>query len=225
MAKKKRKGKKARSRQQHGRQKPSAARLGPRPEANDKPASGAQPDAMAKPDAGSSERGKRRARRRRSRYELKPPPRGAFIKGALLGFVAGIPLFAGLAYALTLLGLRGFSVSFEYAFTTVAALCSIPLILSAGGVGRLAARAAIAPERGGLTASVIAAARALAVAGVGITLIALIALGGFPQEPRAWALASGFGLVGGAALGALIGAWAATGGDSREEVGETTAPE
>jgi hypothetical protein len=173
-----------------------------------------RPSAPAARKAAARTPAKARPKRARSRYEERMPPRGAFLKGALLGCVIGIPLFAALTYGLTLLGMRAVPYSFEHVFFIVAALGGLPLILSAGGVGRLAARASIAPRRRPMLGGVVAAARALAVAGLGVVLIALTAVGGFPLSEREWALAAGAGVLGGLALGSLVGAWAASGGSA-----------
>jgi hypothetical protein len=171
-----------------------------------------RPPAPAARKAAARKPAKARTKRVRSRYEERQPPRGAFLKGALLGCVIGIPLFAALTYALTLVGMRAVPYSLEHVFFIVAALGGLPLILSAGGVGRLAARASISPRRRPMLGGVFAAARALAVAGLGVVLIALTAVGGFPLSQREWALAAGAGVLGGVVLGSLVGAWAASGG-------------
>ncbi len=161
--------------------------------------------------------------RRRRRREPGFPPRGAFLKGALIGATVGIPIFAALTYSLTLTGMRGFPVSFERVLFLVATFAGLPLVLTAGGVGRLAARAAIRASARRHAAGARAAGPALAVGGFGVLQIALIAVGGFPTTGWEWGITALFGTAGGVLLGVPIGAWVATGAP-RQPGGVNAAP-
>jgi hypothetical protein len=89
------------------------------------------------------------------------------------------------------------SIRMATLFTGVAAA------LTAGGIGRLAAQASTMPR--GRREAVIRAARAQAVAGAGLTLIAAIPHGHLPDNPLSWIWFGVAGAATGAGAGALIG--------------------
>jgi hypothetical protein len=126
---------------------------------------------------------------RRAARAKRPPPFG-FLKGAALGFLAR----AGI-------GNPGISMVESIRMTTLFA--GTAGVLTAGGIGRLAAHASLL-ERGRRVA-VVRAARAQAVAGAGLTLIAAIPHGYLPADPLNWIWIGLAGLVTGAVCGALIG--------------------
>jgi hypothetical protein len=84
--------------------------------------------------------------------------------------------------------------------TTVFA--GLAALFTAGGIGRLAAYASI---EGGRPRAMYVAARAHAVASVGLVLIAAIPHGQLPGRSPAWLALVAGGLVAGAACGVLIG--------------------
>jgi hypothetical protein len=143
--------------------------------------------------AGSS--GTQPARRR--------PPYG-FFKGFALGVVVVIPTVAATVWFLARLGIGDSTVSMVSAIRMTALFAGLAGCLTAGGIGRLAAFASMSP--GGRRTAVIRAARAQAVSGAGLTLIAAIPLGQLPEEPVRWIWIGVTGLIGGAIDGVLIGA-------------------
>lgn len=155
------------------------------------------------------------ARGLKGRYEPAPPPRLAFGKGFLVGALVGLPLLGVAALALAELGMRGFVVDAQAVLATTAAFAGPPFVLTTGGVGRLAARtAARHPDR--RARGVAVAARALAVAGPGALLIALIAIGGAPRTFGEWMATLLAGGAAGGLAGAAAGAWVAFGPPARE---------
>ena len=84
--------------------------------------------------------------------------------------------------------------------TTVFA--GLAALLTAGGIGRLAAYASL---DGGRRRAVIVGARAHAVASAGLVVIAVIPHGHFPATPLGWFGIACIGLIPGAMCGALIG--------------------
>ena len=78
-------------------------------------------------------------------------------------------------------------------------------VLTAGGVGRLAAQASI-EGRGGRPRAMLVAARTMAPAGAALTLIAAIPHGGLPAGPLGWISLLLAGAMSGAASGVVIGA-------------------
>lgn len=99
-------------------------------------------------------------------------------------------------------------------FTGVAAL------LTAGGIGRLAAYAS-ADKPGGRRQAMLVAARAHAAAGAGLVLIAAIPHGHLPQEALGWLAILAMGGVMGALCGAAIGA--VCGGAAPVRIGDVMA--
>lgn len=99
-------------------------------------------------------------------------------------------------------------------FTGVAAL------LTAGGIGRLAAYASV-DKPGGRRQAMLVAARAHAAAGAGLVLIAAIPHGHLPQEALGWLAILAMGGVMGALCGAAIGA--VCGGAAPVRIGDVMA--
>ena len=136
----------------------------------------------------------------------RPPPPGGFLKGALLGFVAVIPALAAAIYALSRFGIGDGASSYQRIVGFVAIFAGLPTVLSAGGVGRVAAHQGVR-----------AAALAFAAAGAGLVLLGAIPLGGLPEDPLQWLWLCFAGAVMGAMLGAVIGLWTVAGADRGED--------
>jgi hypothetical protein len=79
----------------------------------------------------------------------------------------------------------------------------LPAVLTAGGIGRLAAQASTMPR--GRREAVLRAVRTQAVAGAGLCLIAAIPHGHLPANPAHWIWIGLAGAATGAGAGALIG--------------------
>jgi len=132
----------------------------------------------------------------------RPPP-FAFFKGVALGLVVVIPAIAATVWALTKVGVIGRSVTMVEAIRMTTLFTGVAAVLTAGGIGRLAAFASTTP--GGRRAAVIQAARVQAIAGAGLTLIAAIPFGHLPSRVIAWLWIGAAGALTGAVAGAVIG--------------------
>ncbi|HVK88651.1 MAG TPA: hypothetical protein VM513_31245, partial [Kofleriaceae bacterium] len=152
------------------------------------------------------------------------PARWGFSKGLLTGAAIEIPALAATVWLLAQAGFGDPDVSFMHVIRLTAAFAGIAALLTAGGIGRLAAHAAVHGRRRAMWV----AARAHAAASAGLLIIAAIPHGVMPQalarfrheivDPFetvapdvapsiwAWLLVPGAGLVVGALCGALIGA-------------------
>src|SRR5690242_8197473 len=105
---------------------------------------------------------------RRASRAKRPPPFG-FLKGAALGFVIVLPSVAATVWALAQAGIGDPGLTMMQSIRMTTLFAGTAGVLTAGGVGRLAAHASLL-ERGRRVA-LIRATRAQAVAGAGLTLI------------------------------------------------------
>lgn len=132
------------------------------------------------------------------------PPRWAFFKGLLTGAVIEVPALAVGVWALARLGVGDRHVPFMHLLRLTAVFAGVAAVLTAAGVGRLAAHASI-DKIGGRRHAMFVAARAHAVAGAGLLLIAAIPHGHLPNRGAIWLWIPIVGLAIGAVCGALIG--------------------
>lgn len=132
------------------------------------------------------------------------PPRWGFSKGFLTGLVIEIPIIAAMVWCLAQVGIGDASVGFARDLRFTAVFAGIAAVFTAGGIGRLAAWASI-EHGGGRKRAVFVAARAHALAGVGLVIIAAIPHGHLPEAHWRWGYLAIGGLVAGAACGAMIG--------------------
>ena len=100
------------------------------------------------------------------------------------------------------LGLGDPDVGFLRIMWLTAIFAGIAALFTAGGIGRLAAQVVV--ERGRKRA-LFQAARAHAIAGAGLVLIATIPHGGLPADRWGWVEIAAIGLVPGAVCGLVIG--------------------
>lgn len=128
--------------------------------------------------------------------------RWGFWKGLLTGAAIEIPAIAGTVWVLSQLGIGAPAAGFMAIIRLTTVFVGIAALLTAGGIGRLAAHAA---ATGGRSRSMLVAARAHAVASAGLVLIATIPHG-VPDQLVNWIPIPLAGLVTGALCGALIGA-------------------
>ncbi len=135
--------------------------------------------------------------RRKSRV-----PGHAFWKGAAAGLLVVIPAAAIAVYAAALVGILDHDDGLIDCLRMAVVFSGLAAVLTAGGVGRLAAAASM---DGGRRRAMIAAARAMAAAGAALTLIAAIPHGGLPMTAPGWLALAATGALTGAAAGALIG--------------------
>lgn len=129
-------------------------------------------------------------------------PRWAFSKGLLTGAAIEIPLVAVAVWVLARLGVGNPQVELMRIVRLTAVFAGPAALLTAGGIGRLAADAVVEVGRRG---AVMRAMRAHAAAGAGLVVIAAIPHGELPGHSYAWLAFPGAGLVIGAVAGAVIG--------------------
>ncbi|HUS65454.1 MAG TPA: hypothetical protein VMZ28_12970 [Kofleriaceae bacterium] len=140
-----------------------------------------------------------------------PPPPFAFLKGAVLGLVVLLPLAALACYLLAQIGIGDPDASYTQIISFVAVFGGLPAIVSAGGVGRVAARTAVAPRRGGTGWSILVAAAACTVIGAGVVILSVVPLGEVPTARDRWLWITGFGGGAGLVCGIMIGLWVSYG--------------
>ncbi len=132
-----------------------------------------------------------------------PPVRWGFVKGLLTGAVIEVPAMAAAVWVLARLGIGDPDVPFMRILRFSAVFAGVAALVTAGGVGRLAAHASAERGRRG---AVLVAARAHAAATAGLVVIAAIPHGHLPEARIAWLALPAVGAVFGAASGAMIGA-------------------
>jgi hypothetical protein len=120
----------------------------------------------------------------------------------LTGAAIEIPMLAATVWLLAAFGFGAQDVPFMQIMRLTAAFAGVAALLTAGGIGRLAAHAAVE----GRGRAMWVAARAHAAASAGLVLIAAIPHGNLPENPWAWLPLPAAGLVAGALCGMLIGA-------------------
>jgi hypothetical protein len=133
----------------------------------------------------------------------KKAPSFGFLKGAAIGIVVVIPSVAATVWLLARFGVGKPGVAWVETLRMATLFAGVAAVITAGGIGRLAANAATAP--GGHRTAVVRAARAQAVAGAGLVLIAAIPHGHLPDRLSAWAWYGVAGAVTGAIDGVVIG--------------------
>jgi len=134
------------------------------------------------------------------RPSLAPAPWG-FWKGLLTGAAIEIPAFSATVWLLARFGVGNADATFMEIVRLTTVFAGIAAVLTAGGIGRLAAHAA--PQ--GRRRAVWVAARAHAMAGAGLAIIAAVPLGHVPTSPTGFIPIALAGVLCGAACGALIG--------------------
>jgi hypothetical protein len=127
-------------------------------------------------------------------------PRWAFGRGALIGFVLGVPMVALTVMVLARCGIGNAEQPFRQVLRLTLIFAGAPLVVTAGGVARVAARAA-AP---GVLPGVRSGALTCAAAGPGLVILAAIPHGYLPETPLAWLWYVPAGALIGAVLGAVI---------------------
>ena len=131
-----------------------------------------------------------------------PRPRWGFWKGMLTGVVVEVPALTAAVWVLAQLGYGNADVPLMRIMRLTTVFAGVAAILTAGGIGRLAAYASM---DGGRKRAVFVAARAHAVASAGLVVIAAIPHGQLPGRSLEWLAFPAGGLVVGAACGAAIG--------------------
>jgi len=145
--------------------------------------------------------------RRSSREIPVARPRWAFTKGFLVGCAIEVPALSVGVWAVARLGFGDPDVGFLRIMWLTTVFAGLAAVFTAGGIGRLAASVMV--ERGRRRA-IFAAARAHAVAGAGLLVIAVIPHGQVPLHRIGWVELGAAGLVPGAVCGIAIG-WVCSG--------------
>lgn len=132
------------------------------------------------------------------------PPRWGFAKGFFVGAVIEVPALAAGVWVLARLGLSDPDAGFMRLLRLTAVFAGIAAVLTAAGIGRIAAHASVDPIGGRWHAAVVAA-RAHAAASAGLVIIAAIPEGHLPEHHAPWILIAIVGAVCGAVCGLAIG--------------------
>jgi hypothetical protein len=147
-----------------------------------------------------------------TRLQAAFPPRWAFFKGLLTGAVIEVPALALGVWVLARLGVGDPDVPFMKILRLTTLFAGVAALLTAGGIGRLAAHASIDKSGGGRRRAMLVAARAHAAASAGLILIAAIPHGHLPDagaNPDAgakWLTFPAVGAIVGVLCGVVIGA-------------------
>lgn len=129
-------------------------------------------------------------------------PRWAFSKGVLVGMAVEVPAISFGVWTAQQLGIGDPEVGFLRIMWLTAIFAGIAALFTAGGIGRLAAQVVVEKGRG---RALFQAARAHAIAGAGLVVIATIPHGGLPLDRIGWVELALIGLLPGAACGLVIG--------------------
>ncbi|MBP9087548.1 MAG: hypothetical protein KBG15_15605 [Kofleriaceae bacterium] len=130
-------------------------------------------------------------------------PRWSFFKGLVVGAIVEVPAFTSVLWWMGQQKLLATS-EFMHLLRLTASFAGVAAVLTAGGVGRVAANASV-QGRGGRLRSTYVAAATHAVAGIGIAVIAAVASELFTPARTSWTWIALAGVAAGAVCGALIG--------------------
>lgn len=130
----------------------------------------------------------------------KDPAPWAFAKGVLVGGIVEIPALSGATYLLAKLAAS--QVPAMEIVRTTTLFAGLPALVTAGGLGRLAAHECARRTRRG---AILHTCAVHALAGVLLVLIAAIAQDLWPASAPIWVALVGVGAVAGAAAGAAVG--------------------
>jgi hypothetical protein len=136
-----------------------------------------------------------------TRLPVAFPPRWGFFKGLLTGAVVEVPAISLGVWLLARFGVGNRDAGFMAILRLTAVFAGVAALLTAAGIGRLAAQAGQLGRR----RAVVVAARAHAAAGAGLVLIAAIPHGHLPGHSWLWLAILLMGAVIGTACGAVIG--------------------
>ncbi len=128
-------------------------------------------------------------------------PRWGFFKGFLTGAVIEIPSLAAAVFVLAQLGIGNPDAGFMRILRLTTMFAGIAAVLTAAGIGRLAAYASM---QGGRRRALWVCGRAHAIASAGLVIIAAVPLGHLPTVPWHWVVFPCAGLVVGGLCGVVI---------------------
>ena len=132
------------------------------------------------------------------------PPRWGFIKGLLTGAVIEVPALASAVWLLARLGIGDSEAGFMRILRLTTVFCGVAAVVTAAGIGRLAAHASV-DKVGGRNHAVWSAARTHGAAGAALVFIAVIPHGHLPDRGIVWLVIPIVGAVFGAMCGSVIG--------------------
>ncbi|MGE0551145.1 MAG: hypothetical protein AB7O24_27405 [Kofleriaceae bacterium] len=130
------------------------------------------------------------------------PARWGLFKGLITGAAIEVPTLAATVWVLARLGIGDPDVSFMRIVRLTAVFAGFAAVITAGGIGRLAAHAS---AEGGRRRAMIVAARAHAAASAGLVIIAAIPHGMLPASSWGWLPLPAAGAIAGALCGLAIG--------------------
>jgi hypothetical protein len=131
------------------------------------------------------------------------PARWGFFKGLLTGAAIEIPVLATTVWLLSRFGVGDPDAGFMRIIRLTTLFAGVAALLTAGGIGRLAAYASAA---GGRRRAIFVSARAHAIASAGLVMIATIPHGHLPLSSWGWLPMPLAGIAAGLVCGAVIGA-------------------
>ena len=131
------------------------------------------------------------------------PPRWAFFKGLLTGLVIELPAHAVGIWLLAHFGVGDTDAGFMRVLRITTVFAGVAAVLTAAGIGRLAAHASI-DKIGGRRHAAWVAAKAHGVASIGLLLIAAVANNHLPDRAFGWLAIVLVGLAIGALCGSVI---------------------
>jgi hypothetical protein len=120
----------------------------------------------------------------------------------LTGAVIEVPMLAATVWLLARFGIGNADAPVMRIIRLTTVFAGVAAVFTAGGIGRLSSYAAL---DGGRSRAMVVAARAHAVASMGLVLISAIPNGQVPGHSLAWLAFPAAGLVTGAATGVVIG--------------------
>lgn len=123
----------------------------------------------------------------------------------MTGVVIEIPALAAGVWVLARLGVGDRDVAFMKILRLTTLFAGVAAVLTAGGIGRLAAHASI-EKPGGRRRAMLVGARAHAAASAGLIIIAAIPHGHLPEHKMGWLALPAMGAIVGIACGAILGA-------------------
>jgi hypothetical protein len=136
------------------------------------------------------------------RRQSRRRPRRGFAKGAAIGALVLIPLLTSIVYIAVRLQHPQEIPTLIEVLRLAGIFAGLPIVITAGGVGRLSAQASL---DGGRPRAAWIGGRTLAIAGAGLVLLAAIPNAAIPSDRLGWGLLAFAGAIGGAAIGALVG--------------------
>lgn len=141
------------------------------------------------------------------------PPRWGFFKGLLTGAVIEPLALAGGVWLVARLGVGDPDISYMRILRFTVVFAGFAAVLTAAGIGRLAAYASV--EAGGRRRAILVAARAHAAASIALLLIAVVPHGHLPGRSWVWlwlfVVGGGLGAACGATIGIVCGGAAPVG--------------